>query len=90
VLVIVEGEILDTVGCVKVVIDPPNETDEPLIVIALLANSELDTLPAGTLNVVLAIVTVSPDSPTVIVVLSSLGTMLSILILLAILSRCSW
>ena len=57
---IVEGDILDTVGFVSpIVTEPPNDTAEPLIVIALFSKSALPMLEAGKF-------TESPVSPIVI------------------------
>jgi len=75
--VIVSGDSEVTVGKLKVVMDPPRETEVPLIVMALLARSALEIVPEGKLKVTpLGKVIVSPESPRVNVV-PSLGLNLS-------------
>ena len=92
-LVMVSGDNEVTVGKLNVVMDPPRETEVPLIVMALLARSALEIVPEGKLKVTpLGKVIVSPESPSVNVVPNlglSLSTFTSLIISL-MLERCSF
>jgi hypothetical protein len=91
----VKVEVVTIVDChdvpVSMVVDPPKDTDEPLIVIAEFANLAFVTEPSGKVTVEFDVskvtpvgtVTVSPDSPRFILV-PDCGTTLSTSILLII------